>query len=60
MKIGAQLQMAIENMDKQVELAKKVGSEAIIDPEKVAKEASIAKREAAASGALGNNVNTKA
>lgn len=57
MKIGTQLQMAMANMDKQVELAKRVAGETVLSP-KEEKEA--IKAAAEDSGSLGNNVNVKA
>ena len=59
MKIGAQLQLAMANMDKQVEMAKKVGSEIVVSSRE-AKEEIEAAAEAKASGSLGNNINVEA
>jgi len=57
MKVGTKLQLAIDNMDRQVELAKRVGSEVFMDTKDVKKEVKEAKK---AEGALGNNVDTQA
>lgn len=57
MKIGAQLQLAMENIDKQVKLAKEAGSEVILEAKDIANKAKEAR---VASGSLGNNVNVEA
>lgn len=57
MKIGAQLQLAVANMDKQVDLARRVGSEIMVSPKEAAEEIKASEE---ASGSLGNNINTEA
>ena len=57
MKIGAQLQMAIQNMDRQVDLARNAGSELVVNA-KEAKEAIKQAKEADEN--LGNNVDVEA
>lgn len=57
MKIGAQLQLAMANMDKQVEMAKEIGSEIIVSSKEAKEEIKAA---AEASGSLGKNINVKA
>lgn len=59
MKIGTQLQLAIANMDKQVELAKNVGGELAMESKEVKKEVKEAMK-GEADGALGNNVDVEA
>lgn len=58
MKIGTQLQVAMANMDKQVELAKQVASETMVSSKEAKREIKAA--EEAASGSLGNNVDVEA
>ena len=58
MKIGTQLQVAMANMDKQVELAKKVASETVVSSKEAKKEIKAAAEEA--KGRLGNNVDVEA
>lgn len=57
MKIGAQLQAAIQNMDKQVEMAKRVASETQAAPTPGVEEANAVEE---ADGPLGHNVDEKA
>ncbi len=57
MKIGAQLQVAMANMDKQVELARQVGSEVMVSPREAAEEIKAAEE---AEGPLGKNVDVEA
>ena len=57
MKIGAQLQLAMANMDKQVELAKKVASETMVSSKEAKEEIKAAQE---AEGALGNNIDVEA
>ena len=57
MKIGAQLQLAMANMDKQVELAKQVGSEMQVSSKEAREIVKTAKEE---NSDLGNNVDVEA
>lgn len=57
MKIGSQLQMAIANMDKQVELARKAVSDLEVNPKEAAREIEAAKE---ADGSLGKHIDTEA
>jgi len=57
MKIGAQLQVAMANMDKQVEMARRIGSETMVSPKEAKAEIKAAEE---ASGSLGKNVNVEA
>jgi len=57
MKIGAQLQVAMANMDKQVEMARRIGSETMVSPKEAKEEIKAAEE---ASGTLGKNVNVEA
>ncbi len=56
MKISAQIQAAIKNMDDQVDLARKAAT----DLQDVQKEVSKKARAPMAEGALGKNINTEA
>lgn len=59
MKIGAQVQLAMQNLEKQVELAKKVASETVVNEREAKREIEAAK-EREAEGALGQNVDVEA
>ncbi len=59
MKIGSQLQVAMANMDKQVELAKKVAGETMVSDKEAKKEIKAAAK-AEVEGPLGNNVDVEA
>lgn len=57
MKIGAQLQLAMQNIDKQVELAKQVASETVVSSREASRQIEEARE---AEGSLGNNVDVEA
>lgn len=57
MKIGAQLQLAMANMDKQVELARQIGGEMQVSDKEARAIAKTAKDE---NSDLGNNVDVEA
>lgn len=57
MKIGAQLQVAMANMDKQVELARQIGSETMVSTKEAKEEIEAAEK---ASGSLGKNIDVDA
>ena len=57
MKIGAQLQLAMQNMDRQADLARRVGGELDIDSKEVKQEVKEAKE---AAERLGKNVDVEA
>jgi len=60
MKIGAQLQLAIANMDKQVELARAVGSELAPSSKEAAAEIKAAAEAREPTDGLGQNVDVEA
>lgn len=58
MKIGAQLQLAIQNMDKQAEMARNVGGELAVDSKEAKREIEEAKE--AAASPKGKNIDVEA
>lgn len=60
MKIGSQLQLAIQKMDKQVDLARNALDDLNVKPLEAAKEIEAAKKAKQPEGNLGNHVDTEA